>query len=68
MKNEAMEKESHQGLGLKKQKGLRAEMTEGMMDNLSPKPTPEKVPLGLMGFGGGMVVRRGGGEGEKLRI
>lgn len=53
MEKPATEKESHQGLGLKKQKGLRAEMTEGMMDNLSPKPTPEKVPLGLMGLGEG---------------
>lgn len=63
-----MEKESHQGLGLKKQKGLGAEATEGMMDNLSPKPTLEKVPLGLMGFRGGTMVCLGGGEGEKPRI
>lgn len=47
-----MEKESHQGLGLKKQKGLRAEMTEGMMDNLSPKTHPRKSSSGVNGVWG----------------
>lgn len=50
MKQKEVEKERHQALGLKTQKGPRAETTGSMMDKCSPSLTTGKDSLGLMGW------------------